>query len=275
MNEQQQFTDLSLLTIGDSVIHGRGVLVTKDVSAGDDLGLLWFDFYRLSSYCSSSQSTSDLVRLTGSRGFIPDGGSLRYADMTVAEALETCREWSECHGFTFRDPAIGGVCSSAGDGSDGKIECSDAIVESLEFKDKGAVIEDQSWISFARPSREVAFHPLGCNAPFYPDGVRIRAQITSANARSCWPRWVNHACNATVDISFHDLIGDANSIPCLPWAHCVRAVRAVALRDLKAGEEITLNYELLPKYMQREVAGVLPCSKQGVQQHGVQQHSEL
>jgi hypothetical protein len=51
-------------------------------------------------------------------------------------------------------------------------------------------------------------------------------------------------------------------VPGMPWSKCVRQGIAVALNDIREGDEIFLNYELFPQYMMRHVVGVPSCEEQ-------------
>ena len=50
-------------------------------------------------------------------------------------------------------------------------------------------------------------------------------------------------------------------VPGMPWSKCVRQGIAVALNDIREGDEISLNYELLPQYMMRKMDDVPSCEE--------------
>ena len=87
-------------------------------------------------------------------------------------------------------------------------------------------------------------------------------------------RWINHACNASLDVAFETM--DTNFVlPGMPWAACVRSAYAIAARDIRKGEELTANYESFPPYMMRSITGVAACaSMDNLQQHD-EDHVEL
>ena len=237
--------------VGPSQIHGRGVMASKAVAKGTELGLHWYDYLFQQSSCNAQPDA-----LSPRRGYVPDGGTLFSKTMTVEAAQSECAGLPECLGITF-DLGEGGTCVAGADraaDSSGSDNCAGEIF--IEFKDKATVIEYARWRSFVKASRHMTYYPFSCNAPMYPEGEE-RAEISSEQAMACWPRWVNHACRPNTAIAFHPVEA---VVPLMPWARCVREVRAVALRDLEAGEEMTLNYETLPLYMLREVPGVAPCN---------------
>ena len=254
------YTDLSGLAVRPSTIHGHGTFPSASVPKGSDLGLAWFDFFFTQQECDEPSNGF----LKPKRGYIPDGGSIKFSKMTIADARTECSAWSECSGITFQDSAsmsegevLAPVCSVA---SNELGSCLPDVAVDIEFKDKSTVVEDPTWQSFVKPGRSMTFHPLGCNNPLYPaTGEDRLAHIPPEFSLVCWSRWINHACNATAGVVFHDL-PQGETVPFLPWGHCARSVRVVALEDLGPHDEISLNYELLPSYMQRTIPGVAACN---------------
>ena len=255
------YTDMSILAVRPSSIHGHGTFPAASVPKGADLGLAWFDFFFTQQECDDPSNGF----LKSKRGYIPDGGGIKFSKMTIADARAECSAWSECSGITFRDSAstsegetLAPVCVVASKDELGS--CLPDVAVDIEFKDKSTVIEDPTWQSFVKPGRSMTFHPLGCNNPLYPaTGEDRLAHIPPEFSLVCWSRWINHACNATARVIFHDL-PPGDTIPALPWGHCARSVRVVSLEALGPYDEITLNYEILPSYMQRSVHGVAACN---------------
>jgi hypothetical protein len=251
--EQAYYSDLSLFYIGVSKIHGRGVFLSRDIKKGEKIGLGWHDFYFTDEACNAASTLS-----MEKRGYISDGGTIKVATMTLEEALSECNSITNCMGITYQN-------------NPEKISCLDGInlqcktgveIFNIDFKNHNTFAEDKEWRSYIKPSRHVAFHPLSCNGDLYPNG-EDRVKISNENALACWPRWVNHECNASVTYTFqYNEPGSTESdsiIPGIPWAVCSRAVHLVALRDLRKDEEVTLNYELNPSYLLRYVDGVENC----------------
>lgn len=256
---QQKWTDLSLLSIGPSQIHGRGVFAAKNIAQGERLGLAWFDFYMTDAACRAENSS--YLQPT-KRGYISDGGTLKIETMTVEAGIEQCSKWDKCKGITFQDPIENSVCPTSPTTDDNADigQCRANEVRVIEFKDKSQFGEDRNWQSFVKPGmRYVTFIPHTCMSNFYPEGGRDRAAISDENALSCWIRWVNHGCEPSVDIVFENMSEDF-ALPGMPWSRCVRSVTVFALRNIIQGEELTLNYEPFPSYMMRSVEGVAPCN---------------
>lgn len=244
-------SDLALFRLGKSDIHGRGVIVSRDVRKGERLGTVWYDFFHSEEECRVPPN-----QLRGAqRGYLSNGGTVKHvSEMPLSTAIAYCQASNECKGLTF--PQAGNF-SSCLLGSAVQGECSDApVVLDVEFKNHTNFVEYPGWTSFLKPARQVSYWPLGCNQQ-YPVGDD-RLNMPEEHALGCWPRWVNHLCDANAHVVFADMPPDF-VIPGLPWSKCVRAVTAVASRDIPSGSEITHNYEALPSYLVNNVPGVDAC----------------
>ena len=241
--------DLSLFRLASSEVHGRGIFISRDVKKGERLGMAWYDFFHTEEECRVPPN-----QLRGARGgYISNGGTTKLvSDMPLSAALAYCQASSECKGLTF--PQSGNF-SCLGSSETG--ECSEAVVVDVEFKNHTNFVEYPGWTTFLKPARQVSYWPLGCNQQ-YPVGDD-RLNMPQERALGCWPRWVNHLCDANAHVEFSDMPSDF-VIPGLPWSKCVRAVTAVASRDITAGSEVTHNYEVLPSYIVNSVPGVDACS---------------
>ena len=244
---QAAWSDVESLHIHESSIHGRGVFVAegKSLVKGASLGLTWFDFYKTEEQCARLPSA-----LQAKQGYLSDGGTIEYRTMPVEAAKAECSSRQDCVGITYQ-------VNTAQCGSGGDFQSCKEDVQEIEFKNHSSFSEDARWRTFVKAHRDVSFYPVSCHTSTYPEGAE-RNHLTAEQALVCWPRWVNHACNASATISFHDLPGD-DSIPDIPWVKCPRKVTVETLRDLASGEEITLNYELFPMYMSRNVPGGVRC----------------
>lgn len=245
--EKVKHDDLSLLAITESSIHGRGVTVTRPLAKDTPIGVLFYEVAEeMEDYVTPS-----VEGYWHARGFITDGGSISSQRMSVRDALIQCNEMKKCEGITFKDEQQLF--------SDPNSEIPTTIVE-VEFKDKTHFGTDpeNSWQSYLKQSDGLTgmHFPLGCSSIHLPNP--LPSSLDPELMLPCWPRYVNHSCQPTA-VLVKVPVPDGFILPGLPWKNIRCAYQAVALGDLNVGDEITLNYEVLPNYMLRRVEGVQEC----------------
>lgn len=89
----------------------------------------------------------------------------------------------------------------------------------------------------------VAWH----DGEWWDDTYTLRITDVLSFDMVCQTRWINHSCEANSEI---DLGVDENGEP---WA------RVYAWRDIKAGEEITFDYEFSAEHAQKCFCGAPSC----------------
>ena len=228
--------------VAPSPRHGVGVTVLHDVERGSDLGLLWYDYHYHLDDCNAPRD-----KLRPFRGIVNNGLTYKEERTTPKAAAAECTQVLDCMGISFDDSCDSEpqVCE---EDSEREVAFHDQIL-SIDAAEKGRQ-------TLSKPQRQVVYFPLGCHWLSFPRSD----DRTAEQATACWPLYVNHACNASVELSIQDL-AENFVVPGVPWAHCVRAVRAVAATDLKRGDEVTVNYEQLPSYMMRFVPGQPSCAE--------------
>ena len=236
------------LSISESSIHGRGVILTRPVKKDSKIGILYYE-----EEVSGVEFTPSIIEgYWHARGYITDGGKIESQTMTVREALARCNELPKCQGITFEDREKEFVNPE---------EISDEEVE-IEFKDKAAFGADEDWQSFIQHTDKLnlgaIYFPLGCSSFFLPNPPP--ASLDPERMLPCWPRYVNHSCTPTTTV-VKEPVEEGFVLPGIEWRKILFALQVVALEDLNAGDEITLNYELLPDYMLQRVDGVDACAE--------------
>ena len=154
---EEEFSYLSLLKIGRSDIHGRGVLANQDIKKGRSIGLLWFDFFHTSNECKMLSTECGIQR----QGYISNGGTILLEKTTLSAAKEKCSKWDECQGITFQDPL--NICIIDSNSSSANT-CRAEGMLSIEYKNHTLFGTASDWFTFLKPIPRPAMFPLVCNS---------------------------------------------------------------------------------------------------------------
>lgn len=244
--------DLSLMSIAASSIHGKGVLINRSLKKDESVGILYYESLEEMDHLTA---TVDVEGFWHARGYITDGGMIEKHKLSVKDALLRCKEMQECQGITFQDP------QRLFENPESALSTTEVIVE---FKDKSHFSQDNenSWQSYLKEhnssNASALWFPLGCGASYLPNPPP--AALDNNLMLPCWPRYVNHSCQPTAK-AVKVPVQKGFALPGIPWTKISGAYQVVLLKDLAEGDEITLNYELLPSYMMRRVDGVDKCDK--------------
>ena len=237
------------LEIRSSEIHGRGVFASEAIAAGSKISLQWFDFVQSDGAVPSGAVVRDGMRYA--RGYIPTGNDLQRERLSVRAARRRCFMDSKCEGITYHD-STAAAGSVAGD---------DARVV-VDFKATSNIISEgdgtDDWHAWVRPGvvqRQVQFFPITCGVRVFP--AHLPHDLAPLGLDVCHARLVNHACNSTVDMRPTPM-PDNFVVPGIPYSRgrSVRAFHAVARRDIKMGEELSVNYFTTPSYIAKPKAFV-------------------
>ena len=245
-----KFSDPNIVSIGPSELHGRGVMLAKDVKVAGRIPLLQFFEVSMMGADKMEQSAGGMVYR---QGFIPAGSDLDLgADkegglLTSEEAIKACEDNEECIGITYY----------RSDEPDKQRE------EKVLFKSKGNVMDGANWHSYVKSELSVSqvYYPLGCNAQFLS-----KEELEASDKNdivACSPRLVNHSCHPTC-VMISESMGTDFAIPGMPWTKGrVKGLYLHALMPLKAGTELSVDYNTIPYVMSVEEKAMFNCDHDG------------
>ena len=199
-----KFSDPNIVSIGPSELHGRGVMLSKDIKKGGRLPLL--QFFEVSMLDADKMAHGMVYRA----GFIPAGSDLdivvsgadkNSSALTPNEAIKVCEDHEDCVGITYFSSDI---------------PDNHRPEASILFKGKGNVIEEVNWHSYVKSelSKSQVYYPLGCNGQFLS-----REEVEASDSRdvvACSARLVNHSCQPTCSM-ISEPMGEDFAIPGMPW----------------------------------------------------------
>jgi len=123
------------------------------------------------------------------------------------------------------------------------------------------VLEGANWHSYVKAKRSISqvYYPLSCNAMFLS-----RKELEATESRdivACAARLLNHHCEPTCKMVSEDM-GPDFAIPGMPWTKGrVQAMYLHALRPLKEGTELTVDYNTIPYIMSVLESKQFVCEK--------------
>ena len=245
-----KFSDPNIVSIGPSELHGRGVMLAKNVKKAGRLPLLQFFEVSMLGADYLEQGEGGMVYRAG---FIPTGSDLdikaekKGSILTPEEAIKACEGHDDCVGITY----------FAADAPD-KYRPEASIL----FKGKGNVIEGANWHSYVKSALSVSqvYYPLGCNSQFLS-----RYEVEASSPRdvvACSPRLINHSCRPTCRM-VSESMGDEFAIPGMPWTKGrVQGMYLHALTALGAGTELSVDYNTIPYVMSTEEKAMFQCKEE-------------